>query len=200
MIVLALESAALTGGVALLKDGEVIAETVLDIRASTSEKLLPAVDRILAANRISPKELGLIAVDVGPGSFTGLKIGIATAQGLSSALGISQIGVVSLEAMAAEAEPPADGLVAPCLDARRGEIYAALYRKNGEGLETVIEPCAVAPELWAQTLKPHGSKVVMVGPGIFPSPTTVGRLGWRRFSKQGRGDDPLLPLYLRQPV
>ena len=200
MKILAIESAALEGGVALLRDGEIIAESVLDISVTYSEKLLPAIDRICRAEQVSLKEIGLIAVDIGPGSFTGLRIGLATAQGLGQALGIPLVGVISLEAIAAGAEDTLSGLIAPCLDARRGEIYAALYRQSASGLVVVSPPEAVDPALWGDRLMRRGEEVHVIGPGIFPRPAVVGRMGWRRFISQGHGDDPLLPLYLRRPV
>ena len=200
MIVLALESAALVGGVAILQDDKVVAESVLDISVTYSEKLLPAVAAICKQNKILLKEFGLIAADIGPGSFTGLRIGIATAEGLGQALGIPLVGVISLEAMAVGADGVTEGLVSPCLDARRGEIYTALYEKSSAGLKMIEPPQAVDPESWRRQMKRHGKNVKIIGPDVFPRPGIIGRLGIKNYLANQSGTAELNPLYLRRPV
>lgn len=88
MYILGIDTSTMTGGAALLKDEELVGESILNIRTTHSERLIPAVDELLGHARIKLEEVGLISVVTGPGSFTGLRIGLATAKGFGYALGI----------------------------------------------------------------------------------------------------------------
>jgi tRNA threonylcarbamoyladenosine biosynthesis protein TsaB len=114
-----------------------------------SAELLPTIAELLERGGVGWRELGSIAVGVGPGTFTGLRIGVATARGLGQALGIPLHPVSSLEALAAglaEAETTAPGrALLPLVDARRGQVFAALYRA-GPRLEREWGPVAIDPE------------------------------------------------------
>lgn len=118
------------------KDGRLVACVESGFRHS--ETLLPALERCLAASSVKLKEVGLIACTKGPGSFTGLRIGIATAKGLSLALGIPWVGIPTLDCIAFGWEEP--GLtVVPVLDGRKNRIYSAIYKgglRLGEYLDT----------------------------------------------------------------
>jgi len=123
---LALETATSPGGVALLRGDGSVVERALTPGAPTSESLLPAIDALLRETGVGLAELGGFAVSIGPGSFTGLRVGVATVKGL--AFGAEQpIAPVPTLAALACAAPPADGPVVALLDARRGEVYAAGY-------------------------------------------------------------------------
>lgn len=126
MILLAVETATLFGGVALISDQGVIAEHSLNVRATHSERLMSAVGSLLSEAGVSLKTLDGIAVSIGPGSFTGLRIGLSTAKGLCFANELPLVSVPTLEAMAARI-PYARFPVCPVLDARKREVYAALY-------------------------------------------------------------------------
>ncbi len=135
MYVLGMDTSTMTGGVALLSGEELIGESVLNIRSTHSERLLPALQKLLSDGDLKPQDLGLICAVTGPGSFTGLRIGVATAKGLSYALRLPAVGVTTLEAYGWQfAFWP--GFVIPLIDARRGRLYWQAFDQG----EAVIEP------------------------------------------------------------
>ncbi|MHB8946055.1 MAG: tRNA (adenosine(37)-N6)-threonylcarbamoyltransferase complex dimerization subunit type 1 TsaB [Bacillota bacterium] len=129
MIVLGLETATNVCGVALVDDDRVLAEFSTSGRLTHSQRLMPLVEQALNEAGIGRGQLDGIAVSAGPGSFTGLRIGLATAKGLGYALDRPVLPVPTLDALAfnAWAWP---GLICPLLDARKDQVYAALYRGN----------------------------------------------------------------------
>ncbi|MFO0652779.1 MAG: tRNA (adenosine(37)-N6)-threonylcarbamoyltransferase complex dimerization subunit type 1 TsaB [Polyangiales bacterium] len=140
MKILALDTSTLTGSVALIDDGAVLAESVARVRANHSEQLLPLVEEVLTRANVALDALDRIAVGIGPGSFTGVRIAVATAKGLHLASGVALYGVSSLDALAASAWC-AHGPVLAALDARRGELYAALYNARGADPRVLMAPC-----------------------------------------------------------
>jgi tRNA threonylcarbamoyladenosine biosynthesis protein TsaB len=210
MRVLALETSTLAGGVALVDGERLVAEYVLDVSVTHSERLMAAVDRLLADARWAPRDLEGIAVSIGPGSFTGLRIGVSTAKGLAWALGVPIAAVPTLDAMAATL-PWAALPVCPVLEARRAEVYASLYRHDGDGLRREWEYLALAPaELAARLTEP----TLLIGDGAagitspharrpppprrVPSPACVAVLGRERLRLgDSVGAAELTPLYLR---
>jgi tRNA threonylcarbamoyladenosine biosynthesis protein TsaB len=145
VLVLGIETSTTQGGVAIIGEDRVVCETILNVEVTHSERLLPAVDRALGEARITLEALGGIAVSIGPGSFTGLRIGLSTAKGLAYATGLPLVGVPTLEAMAWTL-PAARWQICPVLDARKQEVYAALFRHETEGLRRIMEDAAMAPE------------------------------------------------------
>jgi tRNA threonylcarbamoyladenosine biosynthesis protein TsaB len=122
---LALETAAGAASAALYRAGELRGEERIPRERSAAAELLPAIDRLLRAAGIGPAELRAFAVSIGPGSFTGLRIGLATALGLAFGTKRRLVPVPTLAALSLQAE--GESLVAPLVDARRGEVYAGLY-------------------------------------------------------------------------
>ena len=210
MRVLAVETSTLAGGVALLEGDRLVAEYVLDVSVTHSERVLAVIDRVLADAGWAAATLGGLAVAVGPGSFTGLRVGISTVKGLAVGLGLPVAAVPTLDAMAA-ALPLAALPVCPVLRARQNEVYAAVYRWVGEGFrrETdylAVPPAEVAERLTEPTLllgdgaeavqSPHARRVSP--PHRVPSPACVAVLGRARLAL-GETVLPaaLAPLYLR---
>ena len=210
MRVLAVETSSLAGGVALLDDERLVAEYLLDVSVTHSERLMAAIDRVLTDARWSARELGGLAVAVGPGSFTGLRIAMSTVKGLGLALRLPIAAVPTLDAMAA-ALPWAALPVCPVLDARKGEVYASLYRWRGDAMRREWEYLALSPGALAERLtepvivagdgapvirSPHAR--LLPPPRRLPSPACVGLLGLERLR---RGETvvaaALAPLYLR---
>jgi tRNA threonylcarbamoyladenosine biosynthesis protein TsaB len=108
-------------------------------------ELLEAIDALLTSAGAGPKDLAAIAVALGPGSFTGVRVGLATAKGLGYSLGIPVDGLSSLELLARAASAPPGSLVCAAIEAGRGEVYAARFRVTGEGVERLSEDAALAP-------------------------------------------------------
>ncbi|HEY3804110.1 MAG TPA: tRNA (adenosine(37)-N6)-threonylcarbamoyltransferase complex dimerization subunit type 1 TsaB [Kofleriaceae bacterium] len=141
MILLGIDTATRVSSVAVVReDGHVLAEATGDARGRGTD-LLVLIDRACADAKISPRELDAVAIGAGPGSFTSLRIGMATAKGIAFAAGKPLWAVSSLAALAAEAPAVGDELVAAVLDARRGEVYAGVFGANGiVGQERVLPP------------------------------------------------------------
>jgi tRNA threonylcarbamoyladenosine biosynthesis protein TsaB len=208
---LAVETSTLAGGVALLEGERLRGEYLLDVSATHSERLMPAIDRLLADAGWTAAELQGLAVAVGPGSFTGLRIGLSAVKGLALALGIPVAAVPTLDAMAA-ALPYASLPVCPVLDARKGEVYACLYRWEGAAMERQWEYLVLTPpDLAARLTEP----VLLLGDGAHlietpharpvpphrrvPSPSAVGVLGVERLAGgQPAAAGELVPIYLRR--
>ncbi|MBM4441185.1 MAG: tRNA (adenosine(37)-N6)-threonylcarbamoyltransferase complex dimerization subunit type 1 TsaB [Candidatus Rokubacteria bacterium] len=210
MRVLAVDTSTMAGGVAVLDGERVIGESLLDVRTTHSERLMLAVDRALGDAGWPPASLDGFAVAVGPGSFTGLRIGLAAVKGLAFALGRPIAAVPTLDAMAA-ALPWASRPVCAVLDARRDEVYASLYRWDGAGMRREWEYLALSPAALAERLT---EPVIGVGDGVAlvrspwltparpvrrgPSAAVVGWLGAERLHRGehvAAGD--LVPFYLR---
>ncbi|MFQ5848455.1 MAG: tRNA (adenosine(37)-N6)-threonylcarbamoyltransferase complex dimerization subunit type 1 TsaB [Candidatus Methylomirabilales bacterium] len=145
MIVLGIESAGPQGGVALVGGEGVIAEYVLNVEATYAERLMPAVDRVLQDARVTIAAVEGLAVSIGPGSFTGLRIGLSTVKGLALATGKPVVGVPTLRALAWSL-PYCAYPVCPVLDARKKELYSALFEYRGVELVCLMEERALAPE------------------------------------------------------
>ncbi|MDA8126096.1 MAG: tRNA (adenosine(37)-N6)-threonylcarbamoyltransferase complex dimerization subunit type 1 TsaB [Deltaproteobacteria bacterium] len=152
MRILAIECATSTVGLALL-DGETVrGELYLNLGSHHAEVLLPALEKLLAMTGVTLGSLDLLACTVGPGSFTGLRIGVSTVKGLALALDRPVVGVSTLEALAQNVLPT-DRLICSLLDARKSQAYTGLYRMGaegfpvGEGRERLIGIDDLLPEL-----------------------------------------------------
>ena len=164
MFVLALDTATPVPALAVFGDG-VDEEVPLPFGRQASEALLPALDRLLARCGLSLDGIGRIAVLSGPGSFTGIRVGLATAWGLSRRLRVPVEAAGSLEAVA-ETARGGGALVRAAFEAERGQVYAAVYDLSGPRAKEVE-----APHLAAQTsLAQDGIPTVRAAPGLVPSP------------------------------
>ena len=210
MRLLAVETSTLAGGVALVDGERLVAEYLLDVSVTHSERLLGAIDTVMTDAGWAPADLHGLAVAIGPGSFTGLRVGLSTVKGLALALGIPVAAVPTLDAMAA-AVPWTSLPVCPVLQARRNEVYASLYRWDGEGFARESDYLAVThADLAARLAEP----TLLVGDGAdgvssahvrrlpaprrLPSPACVAVLGHARLAL-GENVSPaaLTPFYLR---
>src|SRR5574337_507360 len=145
MLVMGMETSTMQGGVALVSGQGVICEYTLNVKATYSEPLLPLIDRALQDAGLTSNHVEGLAVAVGPGSFTGLRIGLSTAKGLAVAWDQPVVGVSTLEAMAWTL-PCCAYQVCPILDARKGEVYSALFRYERDRLVRLTDDTAVAPD------------------------------------------------------
>jgi tRNA threonylcarbamoyl adenosine modification protein YeaZ len=197
-------SPAVSAGVAL--GDTVLAEvSVVDARRH-GELLAPLIERVLAEVGLSPSDLEAVAVGTGPGPFTGLRVGLATAQVLAASLGIPVLGVCSLDVLAAGAR--AAGHVGPfavASDARRREVYWAAYDAAGD---RISGPRVDAPQTAADRIAALGITAVVghgaalypdaLGPALEPAYPSAGLLAALVASGAVSGGEPR-PLYLRRP-
>ncbi|MDD5167867.1 MAG: tRNA (adenosine(37)-N6)-threonylcarbamoyltransferase complex dimerization subunit type 1 TsaB [Syntrophales bacterium] len=139
MKILAIDTSGKSAGLAILDDENVLAEMLLNMEIHHSESLLPAIDHLCRETHIDIRQIDLFACTTGPGSFTGLRIGLSTVKGLALATGKPVTGISTLSALAlnASCSPLA---ICPMLDARKNQIYTALYRQERSGELKVLVP------------------------------------------------------------
>jgi len=216
LYVLGIDTSTMTGGAAVVRDGQLVGEYVLNIRTTHSERLLPAIERLLQDAGLSLEEMDGLAVVVGPGSFTGIRIGVATAKGFAYALNRKLVGLTALEALGRQFQA-FPGIVVPMIDSRRTEVYAQAFlggkplaAPHNSHLDEVLRWC-----------RSQEQPCLMVGDGaiayreyiaaglpeaVFPPPefallrpAAVAALGWERL-KEGQYSDAFAvnPVYLRK--
>lgn len=227
MRTLALETTALTGSLALLEEDRVIAERALPDGQRSAQSLAPTIESLLTEQRWTMKSVQLVAVAQGPGSFTGLRVGVTTTKTLAYAIGAEVLGVDTLEVLAAavgqasspaidhvrQAGTPGPRRIHAVLDAQRNQLFAAAFSWSSDDIfpvrESPTEIVDLAP--FVATLQPGD---VVVGPVVAklasslpenivpiiqePRASAVGRLAYRDYAA-GRRDDlwKLAPLYYR---
>lgn len=171
MRILALDSSGLVAGVAVLesenekKDAQTIAEYTVNYKKTHSQTLLPMLDEIVKMTELDLDTIDAIAIASGPGSFTGLRIGSATAKGLGLALKKPLVEVPTLEGLAYNL-CGTEGLICPIMDARRGQVYTGIYACVDNELKVMEEQMAVPIEELAEKLKKYNQKVTFLGDGV----------------------------------
>lgn len=166
MRVLGLDTSTDTGGVAVVEGGRLVAEYVLNLQTTHSERLLPTVERVLADAGLGPGDKpDAVAVALGPGSFTGLRIGVVTAKALSYSWDIPVVGVLTLEALALQMSGAAP-LACPIMDARNGNVFSALYDVSGSEPKVLAEPALRPAREWFEAVG-RGHVPSADGPIIF---------------------------------
>ena len=215
MLILALESSAKAASVALMHDSELLAQYSQCSGLTHSRTLLPMVEDMLKNTDTKLADVDLIAVAHGPGSFTGIRIGVSTVKGLAWASDKKCVGVSTLAAMAWHGAA-AGGLVCPVMDARRSQVYNALFEIKDGVPERLCQDRAIALSELALELKGYECEVWLVGDGarlsfdylanegikcrvapqnlLYQSAWGVGMEAMR--TKAGTADE-LLPVYLR---
>lgn len=151
MYLLAIDTATNSGGAALSRNREVIGTVMLKTPLRYAEKILYYVDFLLAQHHLQLSEIDCFAAATGPGSFTGLRIGLATVKAFCQSLSRPAIGICTLEALAYRFRALSP-LVAPMMDARRQQIYGALYHMREGVMEVVRQPEAAPPAAWLKRL------------------------------------------------
>ncbi|MCR5748504.1 MAG: tRNA (adenosine(37)-N6)-threonylcarbamoyltransferase complex dimerization subunit type 1 TsaB [Lachnospiraceae bacterium] len=165
MKILAIDSSGLAASVAVLCDEVLRAEFSVCNKLTHSETLMPMVDKVINASGISLKDMDLIAVAEGPGSFTGLRIGAATAKGLAESVGCPLIGVPTVDALAQNISL-FSGLIVPLMDARRNETYTGLYTFEKDELKVLRPQCAVPLVEILEDINSRGIDTVFLGDGV----------------------------------
>ena len=187
MLVLAVESATNVASAALVSGTQVVAEFNLNDSKTHSEKLMPLVAQVMEFSGVSLQDLDGIAVSIGPGSFTGLRIGLASVKALAFFYDKPVVGIPTLDGLA-RSVVSAEGLLCPVLTARKDEIYCALYIKAASGLERLSNYMAVSPKkLLSLISKIDHSKVTFVGDGLELLPPELLQdlgTGWSRAASE----------------
>lgn len=220
MKILAVDTCAVSASAALCEDGDLLGEFYCNIKQTHSQTLLPMTEDLLRQCGVSMPEIGLFAVSAGPGSFTGVRIGIAAVKGFATPRGVPCAGVSSLLAAAMNVTPGFDGIICAAMDARRNQVYNALFRYEGSRLVRLCDDRAIAlsdlkSELFGQThvvLVGDGAKlcyntfvkdirVLLPPPGlVFPHAAGVAAAGRTLYEAGGAvSPEALLPVYLRLP-
>lgn len=163
-MVLGIESSAISAGCALVEGGKIIAEQFLNTRHTHSETLLPMVSGLLKNAGAALSDVERIAVTSGPGSFTGLRIGIATVKGLCMGADKPCVGVSTLEAIAYNFIG-VDGVICACMDARCKQVYNALFRSEGGKITRLCDDRAVSLESLSEELSRLEDRIILAGDG-----------------------------------
>ncbi len=169
MKILALDSSGLVAGVALVEDDILVAEYSTNYKKTHSQTLLPMLDALGKMVELDLHSIDVIAVAAGPGSFTGLRIGSATAKGLGLALGIPLAAIPTVDALAMNLYG-SDKLICPIMDARRSQVYTGLYtfeKENGSYvLCEKLAQCALTVQQLAEKINAGGREVIFLGDGV----------------------------------
>jgi len=219
--VLAVNSATKVASVAVVNEEEVVGEFFLNTAKTHSERLMPLIDELLKYSDLTLDDIDGFTIAIGPGSFTGLRIGLATVKGLAFFTGKPVVGVSTLDGLAKNL-PQAPGLICPVIYARKGEVYTAIYVNAASGLERISDYMALSPEKLVSllsrldtgkiTLLGDGTEMFTgdmrktLGPGLalapaehrLPRASTIGFLGLERLKRGDKDDlDRLTPYYIR---
>ena len=218
--ILAIETSGRLGSVAVMRNDEIVSFLVSGVQRTHSERLMPVIDSVMRLSGIKNEQLDAIAVSIGPGSFTGLRIGVGTAQGLATALDIQVIPIETTLALSHNI-PGSESPVRVIMVSRKNELYTAEFRWRDEGFERLTPDRAETPE---QVVAAIQERTVFIGDGVpkwgkffksilgedfvtippicnLPRAEIVGYLGFNAMQK-GAAVDPSLvtPKYVREPT
>lgn len=221
MIVLAFDSTAKAASVAVCDGEKLLALYNIDNGLTQSELLLPMAENMLKCLKLDFSDVGLLACSVGPGSFTGVRIGVSLVKGIAFGKNIPCVAVSTLDELA-ENLAGLDGIIAPCMDARRKQVYNALYRGKDGKLEKLTQDRAISISELAEELRNYGEPIYLSGDGyevaksglselgvsvkdtpellITENAFSVAKVALRKFEKGEYGNDlDIAPTYLRMP-
>lgn len=217
MLILALESSAKAASAALVKDGVLLAQYFQNSGLTHSRTLLPMAEDLLRNTEMTLQDVDRIAVAHGPGSFTGIRIGVSAAKGLAWGAEKEACGVSTLEAMAWNGiHAPEHTIICAAMDARRNQVYNALFWFDGGKLVRLTEDRAISLEVLGEELQNYDGPILVLGDGTdvcgdyldrvgIPAERAVGTLRWQNAwgvamaaaEKEAGSANDLLPVYLR---
>ncbi len=222
MIIMAFDSTAKSASVSVLDGKRVLAVYNIDNGLTQSELLLPMAEDILKSLKLNFSDVGLFACSVGPGSFTGVRIGVSLVKGLAFGRSVPCAAVSTLEALA-ENLSGLKGLIVPVMDARRGQVYGAIYESSESGLNCLVPDGAFAISELADMLRDFsGMPVYLVGDGyevakrglsdlgistettpellVLENAASVGKVALKKYERgECTTDLEIAPTYLRMP-
>lgn len=217
MTILAIDTSNYALGVALLEDNQVLGEYITNLKKNHSVRIMPAIQTLMKDCEKVPADLTKIVVAKGPGSYTGVRIGVTIAKTLAWTLNIPLVGISSLEILASGTGRYFDGYISPLFDARRGQVYTGLFQFQDGELVTVEQDQLVMLTDWAEKLKNFSKRILFVGNDLLihrtkaeeilgqqavfaaltehnPRPSELGQLG---MYKQGEDVHTFVPNYIR---
>ena len=217
MLILALESSAKSASAAICRDGTLLAQTTQNAGLTHSRTLLPMIDALLHSADLTVRALDAVAVACGPGSFTGVRIGVSTAKGLCWGAELPAIGVSTLEAMAWNGvAAPSGALICCAMDARRSQVYNALFSVCDGVPQRLCPDRAISLEELCSECRQDGRPVFLIGDGaqlcydhfcangvtamLAPAPLllpTAWGVAMAAAGQQPQPAEQLLPVYLR---
>lgn len=172
MRILAIETSSHVASVAVLDDHTLLGEFTVNHPKTHSQKLMPLLEALLEGLELKIKDMDYLAVSEGPGSFTGVRIGLSAAKGLAQPHDLPIIAVSSLEATV-QPFKGFDGWICPLMDARKNEIYTGLYKFENDDFVQIMPECAIEPESWFRAILEaseedlvHPSKIMFLGDGL----------------------------------
>ena len=165
MLTFGIDTCCMASTAALVDDRVLVAQMVTNRKKTHSEMMMPQIEQMFKSAEIDPMEVDVFAAAVGPGSFTGVRIGVATAKAMAQAAGKPCVAVSTLEALA-HSSRFFDGIVSPILDARRGQVYNALFDSKKGSLLRLTEDRALALEDLIMELKTIDRDVIFMGDGV----------------------------------
>lgn len=221
MNLLAIDSSSVAGSIAYIKDDQLAGEYYFCDKLTHSQTIMPMLEHMQKLIKIELKTIDAVAVTSGPGSFTGLRIGVTAAKALAFALEVPIIGVPTLDCLA-RSFYFTEHFICPIMDARRNQVYTALYKWKSEHLERLTDYLAIDLEDYLKTLELGQNKIIFLGDGITPYKEKIQeQLGSQvvfaptflkqqrasvlatiamHYYKEGKVEDPSLfvPMYLRK--
>ena len=222
MKILAFDGTAKVATVAVTEDEKLLGLYSIDNGLTQSELLLPMAENLLSSLKLSFKDIDIFATSVGPGSFTGVRIGVSLVKGLAFGNNLPCVGVSTIEALA-ENLNGIKGIILPCMDARRNQVYSATFKFDGHKMERLTEDRAIALSDLAEELKAYGDeKIYLCGDGytvakkaltaagikicetpdllILENAASVARVASRKYATgEIVSDSEIAPVYLRMP-
>lgn len=220
MIVLSIDSSSKVATVALFKDETLLGEYTLNEKREHSVLLMPMIENILSECNISINDIDGYVVSKGPGSFTGLRIGMATVKGLSLGSNKPYVSISSLEALAYSLTS-FHGIVCPIMDALRENVYTALYKSEDGNLKTLLEPTPMDIDKLIDLLKEKNERVIFTGDAVLKHKdyiinnfkdavfapnhlsivraSSLGELGLNLLKSNINDDRNSAPIYLKKP-
>ena len=220
MKILSVDTASDICGVSILDNENLICNLDTATGRTHSENLMPLIQELFSKTRLELKDIDLLVCDKGPGSFTGIRIGVATAKAFADSLNIQSIGISSLESLAYNSKN--DGLICSIIDCKNNNCYFALYKKSGTTIKILQKPQAESLDNTIDILKKNTSlPITFIGDGAityrdllqksfvdcsfvedhlnYIDCYNLGIAGYRNFNTNYNHSDNLLPLYLKKP-